>query len=226
MSVQGNLMNAPVAISDGLDGIVVVNNYTAKRGGTTLDVAGYPLPNIRAGHVIIKDANNNFRPMPIVIAGGISALGAFTPGSGYTNPGTYQNVALTGGSGSGATADIVVTAGAVTSVTLKSAGTGYKAGETLSASAANIGTGGSGFAIGVTSTSQASITYGTLPGDWSYAGHAVNSVSVSKPFVGVMYHGEINDKVIRPSAGVFSIATIKSALKTALPMMMYTGDNV
>lgn len=79
----------------------------------------------------------------------ISSLGAITAGSGYTNNGTYEGVALTGGSGTGATADIVVAGNAVTSVTIVNPGKGYAVGDSLSAAAANIGTNGSGFAVAV-----------------------------------------------------------------------------
>lgn len=54
----------------------------------------------------------------------IATLGAFSGGSGYVN-GTYSGVALTGGSGSGATANITVSGGSVTAVTLVAAGTAY-----------------------------------------------------------------------------------------------------
>lgn len=80
----------------------------------------------------------------------IGALGAITPGSLYTN-GAYTGVALTGGAGSGATADITVAGGAVTVVTLVNPGTGYAVGNTLSATAASIGGTGSGFSIPVAS---------------------------------------------------------------------------
>jgi hypothetical protein len=80
----------------------------------------------------------------------IGALGAITAGSAYTN-GTYNGVALTGGAGSGATANIVVSGNAVTAVTLVNAGTGYAVGNTLSATAASIGGSGSGFSIPVAS---------------------------------------------------------------------------
>jgi len=82
--------------------------------------------------------------------GVIVAVGAITAGSSYTN-GTYTNVPLTGGTGTGATATIVVTTGAVSSVTIASTGTGsgYAYGDTLSASAANIGGTGSGFSVPV-----------------------------------------------------------------------------
>ena len=60
-------------------------------------------------------------------------LFTFTAGSGYTN-GTYLNKALTGGSGTGATATIVVSGGAVTSVTITGYGVDYVVGDVLSAS--------------------------------------------------------------------------------------------
>lgn len=76
----------------------------------------------------------------------ITAFGAITAGSGYTN-GTYKNVPLTGGSGVGAKADITVSGGAVTAVTLVDGGEGYTSANSLSALAANIGGTGSGFAV-------------------------------------------------------------------------------
>lgn len=63
--------------------------------------------------------------------GGINA-NTITAGSGYTN-GTYLYTSLTGGSGSGAVATIIVAGGAVTSVELSDRGTGYEVGDTLSA---------------------------------------------------------------------------------------------
>lgn len=85
-----------------------------------------------------------------VTTGPIGVLGAITAGTLYTN-GTYNNVPLTGGTGSGAQATIVVSGGGVTAVTLTNRGTGYTAADSLSAAAANIGGTGSGFAIPVTS---------------------------------------------------------------------------
>ena len=51
-------------------------------------------------------------------------------GSGYTD-GTYTNVAMTGGTGSGAQATIVVSGGSATSVTITANGTGYTVGDFL-----------------------------------------------------------------------------------------------
>jgi hypothetical protein len=78
----------------------------------------------------------------------ILTLNTLVGGTTYTN-GTYTNVTLTGGSGSGAKATIVVSGTVVTTVTLTSAGNGYAIGDTLSATAASIGGTGSGFSIKV-----------------------------------------------------------------------------
>lgn len=77
-------------------------------------------------------------------SGGVNKITKTAGGSSYTN-GTYTNKALTGGSGSGATATIVVSGGTVTSVTIYNKGTGYAVGNTLSASIP----GGSGLIITV-----------------------------------------------------------------------------
>jgi hypothetical protein len=78
----------------------------------------------------------------------ITGGSSYTPASGSE---TYEFVALTSttGVGTGAYADITVTAGQVTDVNLRRGGTGYAVGDTLSASAASIGGTGSGFEIEV-----------------------------------------------------------------------------
>jgi hypothetical protein len=82
-----------------------------------------------------------------IVQGIIRLLGTITGGSGYTN-GSYYRVPLTGGTGSGATADIIVSGGAVTAVTLRSGGSFYTAGDVLSASTAYLGA-GTGFSVPV-----------------------------------------------------------------------------
>jgi hypothetical protein len=77
-------------------------------------------------------------------SGGILTATITNAGSGYTN-GTYTNKALTGGSGSGATANITVAGGVVTSVVINGHGTNYAVGNTLSATI----TGGAGFVLTV-----------------------------------------------------------------------------
>jgi hypothetical protein len=84
----------------------------------------------------------------------VATFGTITGGSAYTN-GTYLNVLLTGGAGTGAVANIVVSGGAVTSVTLTQGGTGYVVGNTLSAAASTIGGTGAGFSIPVATVGNA-----------------------------------------------------------------------
>jgi len=69
-------------------------------------------------------------------------------GSLYTN-GTYINVPLTGGTGSGATANIVISGGVVTTVGLVATGIRYTEGDILSCDNADVGGTGSGFTITV-----------------------------------------------------------------------------
>ncbi len=96
------------------------------------------------------------------VSGIIGTLGTITGGSGYVN-GTYGGVSLTGGAGSGATATIVVSGGAVTSVTVLNPGTQYVVGNTLSAAAASLGGSGSGFSVPVTATAiNGSLAGGTV----------------------------------------------------------------
>ncbi len=132
-------------------------------------------------------------------AGGIVALGSITAGSGYDSGGTntYTNVPLTGGSGTGAQATIVVTAGAVTAVTITAVGTFYQVADTLSASNSNLGGSGSGFSVPVatigpftttsssTSVSVAHKTHGRNVGDTViFAGAtAFNNVTLNGSYV-------------------------------------------
>jgi len=74
----------------------------------------------------------------------VSTTSITNAGSAYTN-GTYLNKALTGGTGSGATANITVAGGIVTACTVAVTGSGYTAGDLLSASIP----GGAGFVLTV-----------------------------------------------------------------------------
>lgn len=65
--------------------------------------------------------------------GGVNLIAIADPGTGYTN-GTYTNVPLTGGTGTGALADITVAGGIVTNVVITSHGVDYVITDQLSAS--------------------------------------------------------------------------------------------
>lgn len=95
------------------------------------------------------------------INGMLGVLGTITPGSGGTN-GTYVNVAIIGGSGTGATANITVAGGLVTQVIVFNPGINYAIGDTLSATSATIGN-VTGFSVPVNSiTINSSLAGGTV----------------------------------------------------------------
>jgi hypothetical protein len=111
----------------------------------------------------------------IIVGNSIASLNTLVGGSLYVY-GTYYNVPLTGGHGSGALATIVVTwsgfsiGGVITSVVITSAGTGYVVGDILTATIPNYGSGsawsvrvasimsGSGFILPVVTVSSSSFT--------------------------------------------------------------------
>jgi hypothetical protein len=94
---------------------------------------------------------------PSIVQSSVSSVGTITGGSGYTT-GTYFDVPLTGGSGSGALATITVAGGAVTVVTITDGGTQYVVGNTLSAAASSIGGTGTSFSVPVSAVSNSAGT--------------------------------------------------------------------
>lgn len=60
-----NLQNARKEVITGNDNVVIVNHFDGIRGGRTLDVTGYTLETIKAGHVIVKTSAGDYAPMPL-----------------------------------------------------------------------------------------------------------------------------------------------------------------
>lgn len=95
--------------------------------------------------------------------GGIATFGSITGGSGYDSAlSIFKNVPLTGGSGSGAIANIGTSSGAVVSVAVINPGVNYAFGDVLSASNTNLGGSGSGFSVPV---GQVNVV-GPVRGSW------------------------------------------------------------
>ena len=61
--------------------------------------------------------------------------------------------------------------------------------------------------------------YDSLPENFEYVGVVVATKPVDYPLVGIMYAGEVNDV-----ASPYPVTSIKAALKTALPGLVFMHD--
>ncbi len=90
-----------------------------------------------------------------MLSGTAIGSGTIAGGAAYV-PGVYQDVPLTGGSGTGATATITVAGGgAVSTVDIGNSGENYLIGDVLSASNADLGGAGAGFTYTITAMALA-----------------------------------------------------------------------
>ena len=158
--------------------------------------------------------------------------GTITAGSGYTN-GTYNGVALTGGDGSNATANITVSGNAVTAVTIVNQGSGYTTGNTLSAADANLGGGGgSGFVFTLTNASQATDKHWIGINMWfknSGIPRAVNmdnfmQTSYITSGAWNTYQTHINNEVTALSNKISELSTFQTAATTYYTEYLKTVD--
>ena len=92
-----------------------------------------------------------------IIQGGVITAFVTTAGSSYVS-GTYFSVPLTGGTGNSASATVVVTSGAVTSVTVTSSGAYYLTSDSLSIAASSLGGTGSGVVLSVSGVTNSTGT--------------------------------------------------------------------
>jgi hypothetical protein len=148
---NGTYTNVPLTCSTNAAGQGAVASVVTISGGA---VTGVTLPSSGTG--LGFNAGNSLTVPVSIIGNGVATLGTITGGSGFTN-GTYTGKKLLGGNGSGAVGTIVVSGGAVTSVTITSAGVNYKAGDVVTAATTSIGGGaGVGFSVPVSTISSSS----------------------------------------------------------------------
>lgn len=88
-----------------------------------------------------------------IVQNAIIGFSSVTGGINYIT-GVYNNIPLTGGQGSGAVANLIVSGGNISSVVLAQAGTAYIPGDVLTVNNSFLGGVGSGFAVTVGSTSN------------------------------------------------------------------------
>lgn len=215
------LNNEAENIVTGNDSIVIVDNFQSIRGGRSLDTTGFAPEVIRAGHVIIMETSTKeYKPMPATEGrtSGAATVGTLVAGTGYTN-GTYENVPLANGSGVGFLATVTVAGTVVTVVTPTYTGAGYVVGDVLSIPGAFAGGTGTGASVTVATVADVAGAYGSLPAGHTYAGILIASILKKKPFAGILVRGTVN-----PAAAPFSMTSILSAVKTALPLIDFRED--
>jgi hypothetical protein len=61
--------------------------------------------------------------------------------------------------------------------------------------------------------------YGALPASHTYKGVLISTILKSKPFAGIMVRGTVNK-----NASFYGIASVLTAVKTALPLIRFTQD--
>ena len=143
-----------------------------------------------------------------IVQGAISALGTVVGGTGYTT-GVYSNIPLTGGSGAGTTATIVVTGGAVTQVTVGTSGSLYVVGNVLTTSSAYIGGSGTGFSITVSAINNASGT------TW-----------LSDNYDPVLFYGAMREAMIFMKGEADMIGYYEQKYQEALGQLKRLGDGL
>jgi hypothetical protein len=127
---------------------VTTETATVTSGSPFFYLAAYNI-NVALSQVLSGTNIPSGTTVDSITSSNINALTNLVGGSLYSN-GSYTDVPLTGGSGFGATADVTVSGGAVTVVTIVLRGAGYVIGDSLSADDADLGGGGgSGFSIDV-----------------------------------------------------------------------------
>ena len=150
--------------------LVFVGDFNELTGSAILySDTYYPLATLR--QVVSGTGIPSGTTVAAITTSNIKTVGAITGGAGYVDA-TYTDVTLTGGTGAGAKATIVVSGGSVTAVTVTARGAAYIVGNVLSATAASLGGAGAGFSIPVTAIYAQAI-------QMSAAATGTGSVSVS-----------------------------------------------
>ena len=145
----------------------------------------------------------------------INTLSIAGAGSGYAN-GSYTNVSLVGGTGAGATADIVVSGNAVTGATINGAGTNYLVGDTLTFANNDVGGTGAGLIDTLTISAQGTgFTNGNYTGIALSGGTGSNATADIDVQGGYIASAVINNKGTGYSAtDVLSVAGYAGASLT------------
>jgi len=140
--------NIPTLAGNGIAPGTSVTSITLNAGLYTVNINNPTSQLISAGSIV--EFSRPTSPLvidtPLTDNNYISTVVIVSPGSGFTN-GVYTNVGLQGGSGTGLRADITVTAGEISSVTVIEPGNGYNEDFTITGFSTSLGTFGVGLVL-------------------------------------------------------------------------------
>ena len=144
---SGGVDGVYTATLNGGDGSGAVGQYTVSGGKVT----AVSIFNSGSGYAIGN-----------TLTATASSIGGVTSFSSTVDTIGYKAIALTGGTGTGATADFTTSGGAVATFLIRSPGTGYLPGDILAVNNADLG-GGTGFSIQVRSVTCGDIQVNGVP---------------------------------------------------------------
>jgi hypothetical protein len=151
-----------------------------------------------------------YYPPSIVPNPGVVTTVSFTAGSGYAN-GTYSNLPLTGGTGTGVTVTITVGGNAITSASVTNGGKNYAVGDTLALNTAYInGTG----ATGTTSLTVTSVTTAN-PAGYTWLGDNFDSA---------LFNGTMMEAIRYMKGEPDLVALYKEQFLQSLTLLKNLGD--
>lgn len=121
------------------------------------DTIGMATSNLTWGGLTASTTNYLY----VTVGNGVGTFTNLTGGSSYTN-GTYTNVPMTGGNGTGCVCTIVIAGGAVITATVTTPGVSYDLTDVLGCSNSSVGGTGAGFSVTVNSLVPDSIMTGSV----------------------------------------------------------------
>ncbi len=174
----------------------------------------YGQPNLAVGSVWVNTVTGILEQL---------GLGTITGGTNYNN-GTFSNIPLSGGSGSGAIATIGVSSGAVSSVTITFGGSGYIVGDILSVNTPAFS--GSGFSIPITNVESNTVLSVWNGSAWEAQTSFINYPSdPTTPATGDVWYNPSNNTFAvwgTPTAGAWN--TITPTISVTPPNELTTGQ--
>lgn len=150
--VTGTITGAGSGYTNGTYYAIPLTGGSGSGATANLTVAGTNVTNV---YLVTGGASYRVGDVLSATVTGAIQSGSITATGTNCTDNTYTNVALVGGTGTGATATIVCSGGAVTTVTLTNSGLGYTAGDVLQVNAQVLGNLSSGFQWTVSAVSAA-----------------------------------------------------------------------